>query len=228
VSSKYISLIRHGDYAQRASAPSAYQPFSLTQKGEQQAAKAVFPLQYFAKSHNLKIHPCLYSSSLLRAWQTVDIIRQNLNDSDLAIEEDINLAERCVGSVANLTVDEIERIIELDPRYEKPPSDWKSDSLYCLPFPGAESLMQAGERVAAHLYKIADKLEQNQLAIVVGHGASIRHAAYVLGVLQQSDIRKLSMYHCEPVFFEVPDIVTNSWSHVGGDWKVRQQAEQPD
>lgn len=233
MSSKYISLIRHGDYAQRPSAPSAYQPFPLTSKGEQQAAGAVIPLKKFIATQKLNIHPCVYSSDLLRAWQTADIIRQqlvseNVTSRELCIETSIQLAERCVGSVANLTIEEIEQVLEQDPRFEMPPKKWKSDSYYCLPFPGAESLMDAGIRVAEFLRSIVEKISPGELAIVTAHGASIRHAAYKLGVLQQSDISKLSMYHCKPLFFEVPDVVTDKWSHVGGDWKVRQQAEQPD
>jgi len=228
VSSKYISLIRHGDYLQRPSAPSAFQPFTLTPVGELQAAKAVILLEKFISTQNLKIHPCLYSSSLLRAWQTADIIRQDLTQEQLPIESSIQLAERCVGSVANLTVEEIEQVLEQDPRYGKPPEKWKSDSFYCLPFPGAESLMEAGERVADYLRSIANKLAESELAIVVAHGASFRHAAHQLGILEQSDISKLSMYHCKPIFIEVPDVVTEKWSHVSGDWKVREQAEQPD
>lgn len=226
MTSKYISLIRHADYAQRPSTPSAFQPFALTSSGEKQAIEAVLPLQNFVQSQNLNIHKTIFSSSLLRAWQTAEIIRQHLMIADMSIETSIQLAERCVGSVANLTVAEIEQILQQDPRYEKPPEKWKSDSYYCLPFHGAESMMQAGQRVADYLKEIICNIMIGELAIVVGHGASIRHATYQLGILEFNEIQKLSMFHCKPLFFEVPD--ADVWSHVEGDWKVREQAEQPD
>jgi len=228
VASRYISLIRHADYMQRPLAPSAYQPFPLTSLGEKQAAEALLPLQNFAQSQSLKIHNTIFCSTLLRAWQTADIIRQGLKDPDASLEDSIELAERSVGSVANLTTKEIEEVLLQDPRYEKPPEHWKANSHYCLPFPGAESLLQAGQRVADYIKRLVNRLADNELGVVVGHGASIRHAAFYLGMLEQDSIQKLSMYHCKPVFFKVPESDSDCWIHEAGDWKVRAQSEQPD
>lgn len=225
--SRYISLIRHGDYLQRKNAPSAYQPFALTTKGEQQAKNTIQALESFAQTNCISFNQTLYSSSLLRAWQTATIINQNMQH-DMSVESSMSLAERSVGYVANLTVSEIEQVLETDPRYETPQKNWKSDSDYCLPFYGAESLMQAGHRVADYLKSIVDKLENDELAIVVGHGAAFRHAAFHLGVLSRDDIAKLSMYHCEPVFLKVPEQQSDKWLHIDGKWKIRQQSEQPD
>ena len=135
------------------------------------------------------------------------------------------LAERSVGSVANLTIQQIEDIVNVDPRYDPLPEGWKSDSRFCLPFQGAESLLQAGERVAGHLKKtmqrLGERATQDTVQVFVGHGAAIRHAAYVLGVLRFEDIAELSMFHAEPVYVEYRE---TGWKHVAGDWKIRDKA----
>ena len=128
-----------------------------------------------------------------------------------------------MGSVANLSVQQIEKIIIEDPRYEEPPLDWKSNSHYCLPFQGAESLMQAGERVAGHLRRkmreLAAQADCDTVKLFVGHGAAFRHAAYHMGVLEYEQLAQLSMYHAHPVLVEFVD--DDDWRHVGGDWKAR-------
>jgi 2,3-bisphosphoglycerate-dependent phosphoglycerate mutase len=94
-----------------------------------------------------------------------------------------------------------------------------------LPLPGAESLLQAGERVAGHLSESMAALppdDHDRVKVFVGHGAAFRHAAYHLGVLAFEQLRQLSMFHCQPLMLEyLPD---GSWRHVGGDWKVREES----
>jgi 2,3-bisphosphoglycerate-dependent phosphoglycerate mutase len=87
---------------------------------------------------------------------------------------------------------------------------------------GAESLLEAGERVAGHLSHSMAALppdEHDRVKLFVGHGAAFRHAAWHLGVLEFGQIRQLSMYHCQPVMLEyLPD---GQWRHFAGEWKVR-------
>jgi 2,3-bisphosphoglycerate-dependent phosphoglycerate mutase len=125
--------------------------------------------------------------------------------------------------VANLSIQQIERLIIEDPRYQEPPQDWKSNSHYCLPFQGAESLMQAGARVAQHLKQQMDTLraaaEIDTVKLFVGHGAAFRHAAHHLGILQFEQLAQLSMHYAQPVLIEYLD--DRNWRHIGGGWKVR-------
>ena len=116
------------------------------------------------------------------------------------------LAERGLGSAANLTIAAIEAVIREDPRFEEPPADWKSNSRFRLPLQGAESLLQAGERVAAHITRqmqvLARQTRPDTLKLFVGHGAAFRHAAYHMGIRTFEQIAQLSMYHAQPVFLE--------------------------
>ncbi len=217
------ALIRHGDYQQLAETPSAYQPFPLTDKGIIQARQAAQSISRFSDEQNLRIIPQIACSKLLRAWQTASEMASGLGENACIVEEHADLAERCVGSVANLTVQQITDIVKSDPRYADLPADWKSDSHFCLPFDGAESLLEAGRRVANVLQEqmqaVAIENDTDQLKIFVGHGAAFRHAAFHLGILEFQQIARLSMFHCQPVYIELQD--DGSWRQVAGEWKIR-------
>lgn len=220
------ALIRHGDYRQLPETPSAHQPFPLTPEGENQAREAGAALHETIRTSGWSPWPSIDSSQLLRAWQTAGIIKGQLAtqfDSPPEVTGFDDLAERGLGSAANLTIGAIEAIVREDPRFPELPPDWKSNSRFRLPLQGAESLLQAGERVAAHIdarmKKLAGQVVDDTLKLFVGHGAAFRHAAYHMGVLSFEQIALLSMYHAQPVFLEYR--AEHGWHHIGGEWKVR-------
>ncbi|HEY7772766.1 MAG TPA: histidine phosphatase family protein [Marinagarivorans sp.] len=221
----YIALLRHGEYHQQVHVPSALQPYPLTNRGEAQALKAAQCIQEFAQMHNLAIHQTIDCSPLLRSWQTADIIAKKIDSETMRVESFDALIERSVGSVANLTIAEIEQVISADPRFDKPPLDWKSNSTYRLPFYGAESLMQAGERVQQHIQRAINNLVFEcripSVKLMVGHGASLRHAAHLMGIIEFDEIAKLSMHHARPIIFEINAM---GLKHVSGEWKTRDSA----
>ena len=123
---------------------------------------------------------------------------------------------------------DIEKVVAADPRYGAPPKGWKSDSHYRLPLQGAESLMEAGVRVARHVARrmedLAETAEANTLKLFVGHGAAFRHAAVHLGILAADEVGRLSMYHCRPVYLETDG--HGAWTHLMGPWKQRHPGEE--
>jgi 2,3-bisphosphoglycerate-dependent phosphoglycerate mutase len=218
------ALVRHADYHQLPDTPSAHQPFPLTEEGERQALDAARELRTMITGNNKELVPVIDSSRMLRAWQTADILASNLRTAaaDLHVASFDELAERGLGCAANLAAGQIETVLREDPRVPSPPDNWKADSHYRLPLQGAESLLEAGERVAAHLSQSMAALEEGErdrLKIFVGHGAAFRHAAYHMGVLTFGQIRQLSMFHCRPVLIEY--LPWGKWRHISGDWKVR-------
>ncbi|WP_417820910.1 histidine phosphatase family protein [Terasakiella sp.] len=221
-------LLRHGDYHQLEDTPSALQPFPLNEQGFLQAQDAVGLLKGFAERHNWQFDPIIECSNQLRSWQTADVICEAL-DCFRDIKSNDHLSERQLGSAANLTVKVIEQVLNVDPRFENPPADWKSNSHYRLPLQGAESLMEAGERVANHIKHTLHHLPSNTsdqpiAKLFVGHGAAFRHAAHILGILAFEDIAKLSMYHAKPVALSYDE--DGTWFHVCGEWKVRHLKEE--
>lgn len=215
-----VALIRHGDYQQRPDTPSAHQPFPLSPLGEQQARQAGVEIAEFAADLGLTLCPSFDCSSLLRAWQTAHILADSLpGNTDYTLHSTMALAERSVGIAANLTIADIESLLAQDPRCDTPPENWKSNSHYCLPLPGAESLMTAGQRVAQHLrQRTAEPVATDTLKVFVGHGAALRHAAFHLGVLSEAQIPQLSMFHARPIYLEKTE---RGWQHIAGDWKQR-------
>lgn len=148
------AFFRHGDYAQRRDVPSARQPWPLTEKGIAQARAGAPLLHAMLCERDLPLAPVIHCSRQLRAWQTADLLAEGLRalgHEITELRETPALAERGLGEAANLTVDEIEAALAADPRYQPLPAGWKSDSGYCLPCEGAESLLMAGARGGAPL-----------------------------------------------------------------------------
>ncbi|KAA1175864.1 histidine phosphatase family protein [Marinobacter salinexigens] len=224
-----IALIRHGEYQQLAHTPSALQPYPLTDNGADEVRNQARKFRQWLSQTDYVLEPEIHCSTLLRAWQTAEIYREELGAFFAGQPVTCSfpaLCERSVGAVANLTVSEIERIVELDPRLETLPEGWKSTSDFKLPFDGAESLLEAGERVAKHLQNL--RLEEksgNRIQLVVGHGASIRHASFHLGVIKFSDIGRFSMFYGHPVVFEIRN---QQWILLYGNWKLRQNKDPID
>jgi 2,3-bisphosphoglycerate-dependent phosphoglycerate mutase len=228
----YLALIRHGSFQQPEGVPSAYLPHPLDELGRRQAKEKAIDLARNIRARGLTLDTTIDSSLLLRAYETsvifADLLTREFGEIKVAQFE--CLAERCLGSAANLTLSEIDRIVELDPRLSKLPPRWKATTDFKLPFPGAESLLEAGRRVADHLIAEALRMRktgpEQALKLVVGHGGAFRHAAMHLGVLRKAEIPKLSMWHCEPVILQCD--AENHWTHVGGEWKVRGNAGSDD
>ena len=226
-------FIRHAAYHQLPNTPSALQPFALTKEGVIQSEQAATEMHQFISQQQWHVVSEIHTSSALRAWQTAQIFKEQLQDlmqSTAQLKSFDVLAERSVGSAANLTINQIEQVIQDDPRYEALPHNWKANSHYKLPFIGAESLLEAGQRVATHLIQQMQQLTRSgsdMVQVFVGHGASFRHAAYTLGLLNEAQITTLSMYHAKPIYFEY--LPNGKWQHIAGDWKVRaKQSEYTD
>jgi broad specificity phosphatase PhoE len=220
--SSVLALIRHGDYRQPTDVPSALLPYSLTSKGEQQALECAGLLQHYATAKHLTFNPIIDCSRQLRAYQTARGIIAGLELPDLLPREYEALAERSVGALANLNLQQISAIVDADPRHSALPHNWKASSDFCLPYQGAESLRQAGDRVAQHLESTWQTLAPRQLKLIVGHGAAIRHAAARLGIIGEADIPALSMHHARPVYIQRDE--AGDWQRLDGDWKIRQKA----
>ncbi len=114
MASVIAALVRHGDYHQLAHTPSALQPFPLNETGCAQAKKGAAELIELLQQGGYRLHPKLDSSRLLRAWQTAQIFTEELrkvSQATLQVSSFDALAERSVGSAANLTVPRSTKIL---------------------------------------------------------------------------------------------------------------------
>lgn len=215
-------FLRHSEYNQPQGVPSALLPHPITNEGKNQAVSGAQKLIDF---FNGKEKPTrIICSSLLRAYQTAQVLSSEFKKAwgyDLKIEQTDELVERKLGAMANLTVADIESAIVKDSRFENPPKGWKSSRNYKLPYIDAESLKEAGLRV----YNKIQSEYSNELTIFIGHGASFRNASIEFGVLEESDLPKLSMHYAEPLIFEEK---SGNWKLIFGNWKIREKKDKID
>ena len=221
MSGHIAALVRHGAYHQLADVPSAQQPFPLTDEGRGQAAKGATELMEIITARGWSMYPGIDSSNMLRAWQTAQIVAGVCGTK--SVTSFASLGERSLGCSANLTLAQIEDILHDDPRHPPPPPNWKADSHYRLPLQGAESLIEAGRRVADHIERrmadLADAGGSAKVRVFVGHGAAFRYAAFHLGALELDRVAALSMHHGRPLFLQSG--AAGCWRHIAGEWKLR-------
>lgn len=218
-----IALIRHGAYHQPAGVPSALLPHPLTEEGFEQAKAGAFELKSLLDEQGLQLNKEFFSSSALRAYQTALTIKETLNLKEDLISNDA-LCERSVGAMANLTVSEIEEVLKKDPRFDLPAPGWKSTPDYKLPYPGAESLLEAGLRVANFIKEKAKSNREDSCTVFVGHGASIRFACYHLGLWSIETAKAHSMYYGRPILLKLEE---NKLTTLAGTWKIRDMSRAP-
>ncbi len=224
---RVLAWIRHGEYAQPEDVPSAHLPHGLTPRGCDQARAAARAVWLYVQQQRLELDPVVDCSPLRRAWETAQLMTRELarlGAPALAVQEFDELVERSLGAAANLTIGEIEAVLAADPRFEVPAPGWKREPSYRLPLPGAESLDEAGRRVARHVVTRMRAPSGNaSLKLFVGHGGAFRHAARALGLLSFEEARQLSMQHGSPIYFEhhASDDAGDRLVYVAGEWRRR-------
>ena len=105
------ALIRHAEYQQLPNTPSAHQPFPLTPNGETQAHQAGIKLRQLIIDNGWTLTPAIDSSQLLRAWQTAQILAEELSHHSPTPPQLTgfdDLAERGLGSANNLSIQDID------------------------------------------------------------------------------------------------------------------------
>lgn len=222
----FAALMRHGTFIQGEAVPSAHLPHGLTDEGHVEAEQGAAALWALIEKHDMKIDPVIDCSRMRRAWETANIAARVLEERSgqkFSVVEFEQLAERSLGAVANLSEAEIERIVADDPRFAPLPQGWKRIRELKLPFQGAESLSEAGRRVAAHLTQRTTGLATGTLKLFVGHGGAFRNAACELGVLTVPEVERYSMYCGQAVTLVREE---QGWRHFAGDWKLRKSVRK--
>lgn len=217
------ALVRHGRHRDPPGAVRAHVECALTWQGYEEACVLSDGLVARADRYNLALHPVIDCSRMLCSWQTASIAAKDLSSktgADFSVRESDALSERSFGAAANLTTEEIEAALAVDPRYQPLPSHWQTQSDFRLPFQGAESLLDAGRRAAQHidgvLAELATEVAANTMKVFIGHSAAFRYAAVALGILDVDAAANASIGHCRAVLLE--RLEGGRWAQVGGDW----------
>lgn len=189
-----LILIRHGQSTyNEENRFTGWKDVDLTKKGVKEATNA-------AKLLKDSKFDLAFTSNLIRAQKTLDIILKNLNIS-LPIIKDEALNERDYGSLVGQNKHEAAKIFG-----EDQVQIWRRS--YDIPPPEGESLKMTLERtVPYYIAEIAPLLSQNKNIIVSAHGNSIRSIVMHLLKVKKEDILKTEIGWCEPWFF--------TFNHVG-------------
>ena len=178
-----LVLVRHGQSLwNEKNLFTGWKDPNLTEKGEKEALQAGLVL----KESGHKFH-IMFTSVLLRAKRTGNIILQEMAQENLKIVESEALNERNYGDLSGLNKDDARK-------------KWGEDQVHLwrrsfdIAPPGGESLKMTAERVIPY-YKgnIKNKLIENKNVLAVAHGNSIRAVCKYLFKLDEKKISSLEI-----------------------------------
>lgn len=140
-----------------------------------------------------------YTSVLLRAQHTLDIVLAELGQSDLETIRDQALNERNYGDLSGLNKDDARK------RWgDEQVHIWRRS--YDTPPPGGESLKDTAERVLPYYEaNILPKVLAGKRVIVSAHGNSLRALVMVLDKMSREDILQLNLGTGVPMVYEMND-----------------------
>ena len=169
----------------------------LNQQGRDEAKQAVELL----KSYEFDM---AFTSNLIRAQETLDIILKGINQNDISITKNLALNERDYGDLIG------QNKTEAAEKFGKEQVHiWRRS--FDTPPPGGESLKDTADRVIPYLKnEIMPHILEGKTIIVGAHGNSIRAIVMHLQNYDSKQILKTEIGWCEPwVFSFENENVTN-------------------
>ena len=159
-----LVLIRHGESEwNQKNLFTGWKNPGLSQRGEREALAAGKALKQ--EGHKFTT---LFTSNLIRAQKTGEIILDEIHQANIEIKKDKALNERNYGNLAGLDKDEARKKWG-----EKQVHIWRRS--YDIRPPEGESLKDTSERVLPYFHKnIFPLLEKGESILVSAHGNSLR------------------------------------------------------
>ena len=188
-----LVLVRHGQSQwNEKNLFTGWKDPNLTERGEKEALQAGIAL----KESGHKFH-IMFTSVLLRAKRTGNIILQQMAQENLKIVENEALNERNYGDLSGLNKDDARKKWGKDQVHQ-----WRRS--FDIAPPGGESLKMTAERVIPY-YKenILPLLKENQEIIVVAHGNSLRALIMKLDALSPEEIVGLEIPTGMPICYKI-------------------------
>ena len=193
-----LVLVRHGlSVYNDQNRFTGWKDVDLNQQGRDEAKQAVELL----KSYEFDM---AFTSNLIRAQETLDIILKGINQNDISITKNLALNERDYGDLIG------QNKIEAAEKFgEEQVHIWRRS--FDTPPPGGESLKDTADRVIPYLKnEIMPHILEGKTIIVGAHGNSIRAIVMHLQNYDSKQILKTEIGWCEPwVFSFEKENVTN-------------------
>ena len=187
----YLVLIRHGQSEwNEKNLFTGWKNPPLTEKGIEEAELAGIRI----KNLNIDFSHC-FTSALIRAQETGEIILNQLEKEKITKTRSQNLNERDYGDLSGLNKDEAKK-------------EWGEDQVHIwrrsfdTPPPGGESLKDTADRVLPYFEEeIKPLVEQGNNILICAHGNSLRSLIMSLEEISPSEIVKVEIGTGEPILF---------------------------
>ena len=190
-----LVLVRHGQSEWNAQNRfTGWADVDLTARGVEEAHKAARAL----KEKGIRFDEA-FTSDLIRAQRTLDIILKDLGQTDIPITRDKALNERDYGDLVGMNKDDARRKWG-----EEQVHIWRRS--YDVRPPGGESLKDTAERAVPYFEKhILPKVEAGENVLVSAHGNSLRAIIMWLEKLTPEQVLKLELATGVPILYELND-----------------------
>ena len=190
---RVLVLVRHGESEwNRRNLFTGWRNVELSQNGVAEARRAGRKL----KSQNLSFD-IGFTSALIRAQHSLDLILEELGQSDIPVFRDAALNERDYGDLAGLNKDDAR-------------AKWGAEQVhvwrrsYEVAPPGGESLRDTAARVLPYyIQAVLPAVLQGKRALIAAHGNSLRALVMVLEHLSTVDILKREIATGVPLIYRL-------------------------
>lgn len=192
---RLLVLVRHGQSEwNKKNLFTGWKDVDLTEKGVAEAIAAGQSL------NDLKLRfDVAFTSDLIRAQRTLDLMLKELGQTDLDIIRDQALNERDYGDLTGLNKDDAR---------EK----WGAEQVHVwrrsfdVPPPGGESLKDTAERVLPYYREhILPRVLSGERVLVSAHGNSLRALIMELEGLSGQEIVKLELATGVPIIYRLAE-----------------------
>ena len=188
-----LVLVRHGQSEwNEKNLFTGWKDPGLTAKGVEEAKSAGIQLRTEGFQFDV-----MFTSDLLRAQKTGEIILKELGVTNLPVVKNQALNERDYGDLSGLNKDEAR---------EK----WGDEQVHIwrrsfdTPPPGGESLKSTAERVLPYFKKeILPQLLEGKNILIAAHGNSLRSLVMELDQLTKEQVVKLEIATGDPIYYEI-------------------------
>lgn len=144
-----------------------------------------------------------FTSALIRAQQTLDIVLEELGQKNIPVFKDAAINERHYGDLQGLNKAETAK------KYgDAQVHIWRRS--YDVAPPGGESLKDTAARTLPYFHsKILPEVKAGKNVLVVAHGNSLRAIVMELDKLTKEQVMALNIDTCKPITYEM-----DSWGKI--------------